>query len=94
MELAPGLGLFRNRTNKSFHLILRFLRCFFLINYFYKIYLHLLLHLHRYPILYEIFWFSTKADPSLFDLFMFNPIEMNFKALIYFLQQIKLLLAR
>ena len=94
MESATGLGLFRNHMSNNSHLILRFLICFFLIDYFYKFYLLLLLHLHRYPIWNENFCFSTTAILSLFHLFMFSPIETNVKALIYFLQQIKLLLTR
>ena len=94
MESATGSGLFRNHMSNNSHLNSRFLICFFLIDYFYKFYLLLLLHLHRYPIWNETFCFNTTAILSLFHLFMFSPLEMNVKALIYFLQQIKLLLTR
>lgn len=94
MESALGLGLFRNRISYSSHLIWKFLRCFFLIDYFYKIYLLLLLRLHRYPIQNETFWFSRRYFISLFDLILFNQIEIVVKVLIYFLQQIKILLTR
>lgn len=94
MESALGLGLFRNRINYSSHLIWKFLTSFFLIDYFYKIYLLLLLRLHRYPIQDETFCFSTKYFISLFDLILFNQIEIVVKVLIYFLHQIKLLLTR
>ena len=81
-ESALGLDLFRNHITRCSHLILKFLTCFFLIDYFYKIYLFLKPHLHRYLIQNEIFWFSTENFISLFDFILFNQFKMVAKVLI------------